>query len=101
MTNAFPYRPVQLTEDIYAAIHYGNDGAQPWLYLSTGCCVTITTICKEETVSALRALADHLEEAFRMMAKRAAIEAAMADPTPETGNMASAVMAELKKKEPL
>jgi uncharacterized protein (DUF3084 family) len=74
-------------EDIYASIHFAPERGinKPWLHFSTGC-MAMTPTCTEETVSALRALADHLEEAFQMKAKRAAIEAAMAvyDPTPET-----------------
>jgi hypothetical protein len=83
MANAFPYRPVQLTEDISAVIHYAPERniQMPWLHLSMGC-MTMSPTCTEKTVSALRALADHLEEAFRLMGKRAAIEAAMADPSP-------------------
>jgi hypothetical protein len=82
MTIAFPYRPVQLTEDISAAIHAPGRGvSKPWIYLSMGC-MTMTPDCTEETVSALRALADHLEEAFRLVGKRAAIEAAMQTPDP-------------------
>jgi hypothetical protein len=83
MANAFPYRPVQLTEDISAAIHYAPERniQMPWLNLSMGC-MTMAPTCTEKTVSALRALADHLEEAFQMKAKREAIEAAMATPDP-------------------
>jgi hypothetical protein len=83
MTNAFPYRPVQLTEDISAVIHFAPERNidKPWLHLSMGC-MTMAPTCTEDTVSALRALADHLEEAFRLMAKRAAIEAAMQAPDP-------------------
>jgi hypothetical protein len=87
MANAFPYRPVKLTKDIYAVIHFAPDQGikNPWLYLSMGCMI-MTPDCTEETLIALRALADHLEEAFQLMAKRAAIEAAMAvpDSTSET-----------------
>jgi hypothetical protein len=87
MANAFPYRPVQLMEGIYAAIHFAPERNinTPWLYLSMGC-MSMAPECTEETVIALRALADHLEEAFQVMAKRAAIEAAMAvpDSTSET-----------------
>jgi hypothetical protein len=81
MAIAFPYRPVQLAEDIYAVIHYAPDRGvdKPWLHLSMGC-MTMSPTCTEKTVSALRALADHLEEALRLMAKREAIESAMAEP---------------------
>jgi hypothetical protein len=83
MANAFPYHPVQLTEDISAVIHYAPERniQMPWLHLSMSC-MTMSPTCTEETVSALRALADHLEEAFRLMAKREAIEAAMQTPDP-------------------
>jgi hypothetical protein len=81
MANAFPYRPIQLTNDIRAAIHFAPDRGinKPWLHLSMSC-VTMVPDCTEETVGALRTLADNLEEAFQMKAKREAIEAAMAVP---------------------
>jgi hypothetical protein len=81
MANALPYRPVDLTKDIRAVIHFAPDRGinKPWLHLSMSC-VTMVPDCTEETVGALRTLADHLEEAFRMKAKREAIEAAMAVP---------------------
>jgi hypothetical protein len=89
MAIASPYRPVQLAQDIYAVIHYAPDSGvdKPWLHLSMGC-MTMSPTCTEKTASTLRALADHLEKASHLMAKRAAIEAAMAAPTPTPETLA-------------